>query len=218
MARNPCPVISVLSNPMFRNAVRTALLLIGRCDDRLLGNKYRLRPENCRSDFKTSIAWRDRGTICGCFIFIFSAGIDQIRTSRSNSDHSAFRSSPGRTKNMAASCRAHLTTNDPRYPSMACRSGATSFGSVSAARWLDLYGGNAPFRSAAGSRSALPVATAYLKTWPQMVLTRCAVSSAPLDSMRRSMASSSGGLIFPTGLSPMTGKTSRSSLLRVVSA
>ena len=36
-----------------------------------------------------SNAWRDRGTRCGSFIFIFSAGMFHSAVSRSISDHSA---------------------------------------------------------------------------------------------------------------------------------
>lgn len=42
-------------------------------------------------------ACRERGTLCGRRIFIFSTGIDQIALSTSISVHSAWRSSPGRT-------------------------------------------------------------------------------------------------------------------------
>ena len=54
--------------------------------------------------------------------------------------------------------------------------------------------GKAPSRSADGSRSALPVATAYRKTWPAIVRILCAVSRAPRLSTRRRPSSKFGGL------------------------
>ena len=68
---------------------------------------------------------------------------------------------------------------------MALRRGATSFGSVIAAWCFSPGCGKAPLRSPDGSRSALPVATAYRKTCPAMVLIRCADSRAPRLSTRR---------------------------------
>jgi Protein of unknown function DUF262 len=53
------------------------------------------------------------GTRCGRFIFIFSPGIDQMAASRSNSAHSAARSSPGRTKVRASNSRAARVSGAP---------------------------------------------------------------------------------------------------------
>ena len=50
---------------------------------------------------------------CGRRIFMRPAGMVQTAASRSNSDHSAFRNSPGRTNVMASNCSAAITSGEP---------------------------------------------------------------------------------------------------------
>jgi hypothetical protein len=45
--------------------------------------------------------------------FIFSGGMRHSAVSKLNSDHSALRNSPGRTKTSGASCNAHFVTKWP---------------------------------------------------------------------------------------------------------
>lgn len=113
---------------------------------------------------------------------------------------------------------AHFTTKCPWQPSKALKRGATSLGSVIAAWCFSPGCGNAPLRSAVGSRSALPVATAYRKTCPAMVLIRCADSRAPRLSTRRKTDSNSGALISEIGRLPIKGNRSRSNRLIIVTA
>ena len=60
-------LISVFSQPMFRNAARIALSDIGLAEVRP-GNTYRASPVSFWSSVNISIACFDSGTRCGCFI------------------------------------------------------------------------------------------------------------------------------------------------------
>lgn len=75
----------------------------------------------------------ESGTACGCTIFIFAAGIRQTAASRSNSCHSAWRSSPGRTKTWGAIFSAICVSGLPEYPSIERSNAPTSLGSRMAA-------------------------------------------------------------------------------------
>jgi hypothetical protein len=68
----------------------------------------------------------------------------------------------------------------------------------------------APRRSAVGSRSARPVATAYRITWLRRRFARCAVSCLPRRSSLRNTSRSSRAINAEMGRDPMYGK-SRSS-------
>lgn len=54
------------------------------------------------------------------------------------------------------------------------------------------------------------------ETWPQFCMARCAVSSAPRLSMRRSAVSNSGAVIEAMGRAPSQGNTSRSMRRRIL--
>src|SRR5262245_1193106 len=92
-------------SPMRRSAARIAFSLIGRSCVLTLGKTYRRafgREGNTRfvsgsSSRRMSTAWRAKGTMCNCRIFIRFAVIRHSAFSRSTSGHSARRNSPGRT-------------------------------------------------------------------------------------------------------------------------
>jgi hypothetical protein len=83
-------------------------------------------------------------------------------------------------------------------------------GSVNAARWTGRTGASAPRKSPEGSRWARPVAIAYRNTCPEICRARWAVSAAPLPSIRRNTANSSGAVMSAIGRAPIHGKISRS--------
>jgi hypothetical protein len=61
--------------PMRRKAALMALLLIALCGERGHGKAYLPDPVSGCKSLSIAIACSARGTICGCFIFIFSAEI-----------------------------------------------------------------------------------------------------------------------------------------------
>ena len=85
----------------------------GRSPVRSLGNKYRPRPVSGLNSSMTAMACVASGTICATRAFIFPSGMRHSAAFVSISDHSARRSSPGRTNNSGASCNAHLVTRVP---------------------------------------------------------------------------------------------------------
>src|SRR3546814_12407206 len=65
-----------------------------------------------RSSSSSARTWRDSGTLWVRSIFLFSPGMVQIAASRSNSHHSAERSSPGLTNTCGAIRNAIPTVAD----------------------------------------------------------------------------------------------------------
>ncbi|EKD98158.1 MAG: hypothetical protein ACD_23C00556G0001 [uncultured bacterium] len=58
-------------------------------------------------------AWVDNGTMWSAFIFILAPGMRHSAVSRSTSDHSIVRSSPGRTNTSGVNRRATTTLGWP---------------------------------------------------------------------------------------------------------
>ena len=138
--------------------------------------------------------------MCACFIFILCAGMFQTASSRSISAHSACRQLPRTDEKQRSKSQGALHDKMPLIAVYGPEKGRNLFRVCKRCMVLfsRLRQGH-PLRSAEGSRSALPVATAYRKTCPAIVLIRCADSSAPRLSTRRRTASSSGALISQSG-------------------
>lgn len=91
------------------------LLLMGRIQLRSLGNTnvcLCLCVYGCNSRNKANACFAG-GTMCSTFIFIFAAGMCHSAFSKSISDHSAWRNSPGLTNTNGANFRANLTIKPP---------------------------------------------------------------------------------------------------------
>jgi hypothetical protein len=116
---------------------------IGLVDVRTDGNSQRPPPVTSCSSRSTAIDCRANGTRCGRLIFIFLAGM--LQTARSNSDHSACRSSPGLTKTYGASRSAARVVGCPSKPSTARSSAPIALGSTMVARCCGVV--RAPRRS-----------------------------------------------------------------------
>jgi hypothetical protein len=122
-----------------RRADKTAISLICRLVRRLGKTYYR-----SRSGIESPAGLPGQGDDGSTLAFILSAGMRHSAASKLNSDHSACRRSPGRTKTSGAGCKAP----------------AISFGSVMVPMCLPEAGGMATAQSPDGSRSARQVATA----------------------------------------------------------
>ncbi len=68
--------------------------LMGLKRERTFGNTYGKRPVTALSSSRIAIAWRASGTMCGDRIFMRRPGILHSDLAKSNSIHSAWRSSP----------------------------------------------------------------------------------------------------------------------------
>ena len=105
-ARKPWLVMSSFLKPIRHKAAFNVFSDMHRATDRTDGNRNRLCPVNFRSSLRAATARGASGTRCAFRIFIRVAGISHTAASRSNSTHSAARSSPGRTKIRASNSRA----------------------------------------------------------------------------------------------------------------
>ena len=161
------------------------------------------------------------GTRCGRFIFIFSPGIDQTAASRSNSAHSAARSSPGRTKVSASQferrpCfrRALIGRNGAENP--AERLGLDDCGAV-----LDRRRDQGSFQSARRIGLGAAGRDGVTKNLPDgRAEPACRFMPAARFDARRT-PKTSGAVISAIGRAPMAGRarlSSHSSLLKVRSA
>lgn len=125
---------SSFPNPRRRRAALRVLSVIGRSAERMLGKRYLPPPvigSNSANIFRTCSV---SGTLWGRRIFVFSAGIVQTAASRSNSFHSAMRSSPGRGNMCGSIFRASRTAGCQSWASTARSRPARAFGSKIAAR------------------------------------------------------------------------------------
>ena len=129
-----------------------------------------------------------------------------VAPSKSNSVHSALRSSPGRTKTSGASRSAHRTTNDPLYPLIARSSAPTSLG-PGQGRVMPFLNGRQRAAQIAG-RIALRASRrdGVAEDLPAYLLHAMRGFERAAASIRRRTASNSGGVISPTGRAPATGK------------
>ena len=119
------------------------------------------------------------GTRCGLRIFMRSAGIAQTARSRSNSTHSAFRSSPGRTKVTARRSSAMRRLWCAGVASDGSQQSAKGFWLSDRAPVTHYRRGDRPFKRGGGvALGAPPVATAYRNTSPIVDRSRRAVSWA----------------------------------------
>jgi hypothetical protein len=94
---NPCALASCLSKPIRRSAAFMVFSLIGRQRVLMAGKTKPVGPVRGRSSRNSSTTCLDNGTACGRRVFMRPSGIRQTTSLRSNSDQSAWRSSPGRT-------------------------------------------------------------------------------------------------------------------------
>lgn len=124
---------------MRRSAALIVFSDIGRRADRSGGNRNLQYRASDSIPVMMSKAWRDSGTRCSWRIFILCAGIDQTGLSKSNSFHSAWRSSPGRTNTLGSNFKAEIVTGWPSKPSIARSTAPTSRGVVIAALWVELF-------------------------------------------------------------------------------
>ena len=113
-------------------AARIALLLIVRLGEVGDGKTNAPSPVTSCSSRRISTACRLSGTRCCCLVF--DATKRHSAASRLNSFHSAFLSSPGRTKTSGANFIAHWTIFEPSYASMALSRSPSCLGSVTAAK------------------------------------------------------------------------------------
>ncbi len=126
-------IISPLSYPILRRAWFTPFSDIGRFGLPMHGKRCWRWPVSSWSSLMIAIAWLDSGTRCARRIFIFSMGMHHTALSTSISDHSACRSSPGRTNRCGDRRNAMRVTSWPVYPSIDLSRMPTSTGSMMAA-------------------------------------------------------------------------------------
>jgi hypothetical protein len=152
---NPCAVASSLVKPIRRRAEFRAFSESIFSADRIDGNTNLPAPLMILTSNKTLIACRDNGTSCGRRIFIRSSGMCQTLLPRSNSPHSAFRSSTGRGKVSASNLKACRNVGQPSYSSIHRNKPPNGRLSTSAALCLTLGGLSAFLIACVGSNLAL---------------------------------------------------------------
>ena len=196
--------------PSKRNAVRTPTCEMGLLT-RTDGKIHCCEKFNARRVSRISMHCLDSGTRCSLRIFIFSAGIFQTRFSKSISDHSALRTSPGRQNVRADHFNAIRMTMPPAYSSIFAMSRPTSLGSVSAALGFTMRAVSAPLKSLHGSDVQYPHVTPYRKIREQTPNTRYAVFVLPSPSILLTKSSTVLGWMSLMSNVPICGYTNRRS-------
>lgn len=178
---------------------------IGRETDRTLGTSSDPPPEISLSEVRTLKACLERGTRCGRRIFMRASGMIHTELSKSNSFHSAARSSPGRGNSSAISFRAARVVGCPSNASIALSKPPKALGSVIAARGVTVGLMSAPLRAIVGSASARAVAIANRNTVPIVERRRLADSYRPRTSTRRRAVRMLAVSISRMHLAPIVG-------------